>query len=70
MVIDVRMPGMSGFEFYRQFQQMDGKANIMFLTAFEILPDEAKKVFPTLKINHFIRKPISIQELVKQLKEL
>jgi len=67
LVIDIRMPKLNGFDFYRAVRKKDDNAKVCFLTAFEIYYDEFKKVFPALDVKYFIRKPIGIGELVKQL---
>jgi YesN/AraC family two-component response regulator len=38
MLLDIRMPVMSGFDLYRELHKMDGKEKICFMTAFEIYP--------------------------------
>jgi DNA-binding response OmpR family regulator len=57
LLLDVRMPQMSGFELYREIMKMDQSARIRLISAFEIyehLPDGA---------GHIIKKPISVKEL-------
>jgi len=67
-IIDVRMPKMNGFELCRQIKKKEGNAKICFITAFEIYYDEFKKVFPTIDVQCFIRKPISLMDLVSHIK--
>ena len=67
-IIDVRMPKMSGFELCREIKKKDEAAKICFMTAFEIYCDEFKKVFPTINVQCFIRKPISLVDLVAHIR--
>ena len=67
IITDIRMPGISGFELARQIYAKDPKAQICFLTSFEILEDEARKVFSTLPSYCFIKKPITPTMLVQHL---
>lgn len=67
IMLDVRMPAMSGFELAREIWKNEPDARICFLTAFEIYQNEAKKVFPTFKTFCFIKKPVTINALVKHI---
>ena len=64
LLIDIRMPKLNGFELYREIKKKDDNTKICFFTAFEVYYDEFKKVFPTLDVKCFIRKPITINDLV------
>jgi DNA-binding response OmpR family regulator len=35
LILDVRMPGMNGFQLYRKIRDIDNKVNVYFLTAFD-----------------------------------
>ena len=67
MIIDIRMPRMNGFDLYRELKKRDSGVRVCFLTAFEIYYEEFKKLFPTIDAKAFIRKPISISNLVNQI---
>ncbi len=64
LLIDIRMPKMNGFELYREIKKKSDNLKVCFFTAFEVYYEEFKKVFPTLEVKCFIRKPISINDLV------
>jgi len=68
IVTDIRMPIMNGFEFARAIYAKDQSANICFLTSFEILEDEAKKVFSSLPSHCFVKKPITPSELANHIR--
>lgn len=68
ILLDIRMPKMNGFELYRKLRQKSEKIRVCFFTAFEVYYEEFKKLFPTLEVKCFIRKPVTIEELVKHIK--
>jgi CheY-like chemotaxis protein len=69
LLLDIRMPRMSGFELYDKIKEIDDKVNVCFVTAYEEYYEEIKKRFPhSEKTEWFIRKPIGIEELVKKVK--
>ena len=69
LLIDVKMPKMNGFELYKKLHQIDEKAKTCFITAYELYYDEFKRVFPKIKVECFIRKPISINNLASVIKD-
>jgi DNA-binding response OmpR family regulator len=66
--LDIRMPQMNGFELYRELRARDRNVPIAFLTAFDVYQNEFQKVFPDMKVDKLLRKPISISELVAYVK--
>lgn len=67
MIIDIRMPKLNGFDLYRELRKKDSGVKVCFLTAFEIYYEEFRKMFPTVDVRAFIRKPVSIASLVSQV---
>lgn len=67
LAIDIRMPKMNGFELYRKLQKIDPEPKICFVTAFEMYYDEFRRVFPSMDVKCFIRKPVSISSLIRQV---
>ncbi|MFH1050613.1 MAG: response regulator [bacterium] len=68
-IIDVKLPGMSGFEIKKQLQNKYSKMKFIFLTGhgseddYEIGSSEAGE-------KYYLIKPININELMKILQEL
>jgi DNA-binding response OmpR family regulator len=69
LLLDINMPELNGFELYRELKKIDNRVKICFITAFEFYYDEFRRVFPKLNVRCFLRKPITIDELAKILKE-
>lgn len=70
IILDIRMPKMNGFEFFRQVKKLDKNVKVCFLTAFEVYMDEFKKLFPDMDVEGFLRKPIAISELAAQINKI
>ena len=72
LLLDVKMPKIDGFELCRQMKKIDDKVKVCFMTAFDVRKSDLK-VDPTIFNNNnnskqIIQKPISIDDLVKQVK--
>jgi CheY-like chemotaxis protein len=69
LLLDIRMPQMSGFELYDKIKEIDDNVNVCFITAFEEYFNEFKKRFPhSDKTEWFIRKPVGVEELISRVK--
>ncbi len=68
-ILDMRMPGLNGFGLYRQMKEVDPLLTACFLSAFEIHPEEFKKVFPSMadNVKTIIKKPVTISSLIKEI---
>lgn len=69
IVTDIRMPGLNGFELYKQIKAFEPGIRILFITALNISP-EIISLLPELKLNHFIRKPVDPITLISSVKQL
>jgi two-component system catabolic regulation response regulator CreB/two-component system response regulator ChvI len=72
VLIDVKMPQMSGFEFHQELRKKatyGTQIKTCFITAYEIYFETLKKEFPELYGGCFIRKPIKIEDLVSKINE-
>jgi len=67
LLLDIRMPKMNGFELYREIKKKNEKVRVCFFTAFEVYYEEFRKMFPNLQVRCFIRKPITINDLVTHI---
>jgi DNA-binding response OmpR family regulator len=69
-IFDIRMPGMTGFELYRRFRNIDGKVDVCFMTAYDIYATEFKTMFPEVQVAGFFTKPFSIGTLIAEISRL
>ncbi|HEY6757760.1 MAG TPA: response regulator [Nitrososphaera sp.] len=67
VIIDIRMPTINGFDLYRQLKKSDTDVKVCFLTAFQIYYEEFRMLFPKIDVKAFIRKPVSMSNLVNQI---
>ena len=70
LILDIKMPEMSGFSFYREIKKRDEKMKVCFLTAGEMYYGSYSDIFSSLPANCFIRKPITNEELLKHIDEV
>jgi DNA-binding response OmpR family regulator len=71
LILDIRMPGMNGFQLYRKIREIDNKVKVCFLTAFDESSGEFKSSFPFLEeVKCYLKKPVTVQDLVKRLADL
>ena len=68
LLIDINMPKMNGFEFSSHILQVDLNVRLCFMSSGEINQEALREQYPTLSIGCFIRKPITIDELVRRVK--
>src|SRR3989442_3231444 len=69
LLIDIRMPKMSGYELYKELRKIDAKIKVIFLTASEPFED-FQKVFPTFNLNYYVLKPVEISGLIKKVNSI
>jgi DNA-binding response OmpR family regulator len=69
LLIDVNMPLMDGFQLAHKLLQKDVNVRVCFMTSGEINMVAAREVHPLKSLGCFIKKPISIEQLVKRVKE-
>ena len=71
MILDIRMPGMNGFQLYNKIRGIDDNVKVCFLTAFEEARGEFKSSFPFLEeVKCYLKKPITVQDLIRRLLDL
>lgn len=68
LLLDVKMPGMTGFELYDEINKIDPRVRVIFITAFEVYYDALKEIYPDLVPTSFIQKPISNDDLIGRIK--
>jgi DNA-binding response OmpR family regulator len=68
MLIDINMPKMNGIDLSRQLLELDPNVKICFITAGEANIEVLRELYPTRNIGCFIKKPVTIDQLVGRLK--
>ena len=53
---------------YREIEKIDNKPKICFITAFEVYYMSLRELFPTVKVDCYIKKPITTDDLVQRIK--
>ncbi|MGA9928855.1 MAG: response regulator [Nitrososphaeraceae archaeon] len=69
VILDIRMPKMDGFQLYDELKKIDDKAKVVFITAFDINYEGLRKMYPELRIDSFVRKPVDSEYLINVVKD-
>ena len=71
VILDIKMPGMDGFELYKKILELDDHANICFLTASEMYYEKFRdKEYSFIDRELFIHKPIENEDLIKKINKI
>ena len=71
MLPDIIMPGMDGFELYKQIKKLDRDVLVCFLTASEKYRQELRdEEYCALNKDLFFQKPISIKDLIRDIEKV
>ncbi len=68
LLVDINMPKINGVELSRQLLELDPNVKICFITAGEANIEVLRELYPARDIGCFIRKPVTIDQLVKRVK--
>jgi CheY-like chemotaxis protein len=68
LLIDVEMPTMNGFEFSTKILEIDADPKICFMSAAEVNYEALREIYPSVSFGCFIKKPISLEHLVRRVK--
>ena len=60
---DIRMPGMTGFEFIKRIKQINPTTKALLMSAFEIDDSELSMALGSIMVDDFIQKPVSPRQL-------
>jgi DNA-binding response OmpR family regulator len=68
LLIDINMPKMNGIDLSIQIMELDTNVKICFITAGDANIEVLRELYPTRSIGCYIKKPVTIETLVRRLK--
>jgi DNA-binding response OmpR family regulator len=68
LLIDINMPTMNGFELSTKILEIDLSPRICFMSSALINQEALREQYTTLSIGCFIKKPVTIEDLVRRVK--
>jgi CheY-like chemotaxis protein len=68
LLVDVNMPKVNGFEFSEKILKLDVNVRICYISAGEMNIEALREQYPSLSIGCFIKKPVTIENLVRRVK--
>jgi DNA-binding response OmpR family regulator len=68
MLIDINMPDLNGFELCERILDLDINIKVCFVSAVDVNDKALREVYPKISIGCFIKKPVTIDYLVKRVK--
>jgi DNA-binding response OmpR family regulator len=68
LLVDINMPKINGIELSRQLLELDSNVKICFITAGEANIEVLRELYPSRDIGCFIKKPVTIDQLVRRVK--
>jgi CheY-like chemotaxis protein len=67
LLVDIRMPNMDGFQLCEKILAIDINVKVCFMSSVEINREGLREIYPSLGLGCFIRKPVTIDYLVKRI---
>jgi DNA-binding response OmpR family regulator len=68
LLVDINMPNMSGFQLVEKIFAIDINVRVYFMSNGEINREALREIYPTRQEGCFIRKPVSIDYLLKRIR--
>ncbi|HZD83943.1 MAG TPA: response regulator [Nitrososphaeraceae archaeon] len=65
LLTDINMPNMNGFQLCQKILELDVNVRVCFITAGEANYEALRELYPNVNMRCFIKKPVSIDYLVK-----
>lgn len=69
LMLDVMMPGMSGWDVYKGIRKINKKQKVLFLTAMTVQSD-ARDTMDELGVSDYLSKPFEPYELTERVKTI
>ena len=67
LLVDINMPHINGFELCEKILAIDINVKVCFMSSGEINREALREIYPSLSLGCFLRKPVTIDYLVKRI---
>jgi two-component SAPR family response regulator len=67
LLADINMPHINGFELCEKILAIDINVKVCFMSSVEINREALREIYPALSLGCFIRKPVTMDCLVKRI---
>ena len=67
LLVDINMPEMNGFELCEKILKIDINVKVCFVSAGGVNREAIREIYPAISFGCFIRKPVTIDYLVKRI---
>jgi|SRR5918992_1645946 two-component system response regulator HydG len=67
ILCDIRMPKMNGYELVKKIKILQPKTKVILMSAFEINDLDFSKELPSVNVDAFLSKPISLKEMTNTI---
>ena len=67
LLVDISMPQMNGFELCEKILKIDINVNVCLVSAGGVNREAIREIYPAISFGCFIRKPVTIDYLVKRI---
>jgi len=67
LLVDIDLPHLNGFELCEKILEIDINVKVCFMTSGEINREALREIYPTLSLGCFLKKPVTIDYLVKRI---
>jgi DNA-binding NtrC family response regulator len=67
LLTDINMPQMNGFQLCEKILAIDVNVKVCFMSCGKINREAVREIYPSLSLGCFIRKPVTIDYLVKRI---
>ena len=68
LLVDINMPNMNGFELSTKILELDVNVRVCFMSSGLINQEALREQYPSLSFGCFIKKPVTIEYLVRRVK--
>ena len=68
LLTDINLPNMNGFQLCEKILLIDFNVRVCFMSSGEINLEALREIYPTLSLGCFLKKPVTIDYLVKRIK--